>query len=64
MNLPLSKNMPPSIQRLWKLTQESAVRFDTLVEQLQALTQSVQKTNFARLDMDDPQALLPQASRP
>lgn len=38
---------------LVKLTQESAVRFDTLVEQLQALTQSVQKTNFARLDMDE-----------
>mgnify|MGYP001205266048 CR=1 FL=1 len=35
------------------LTQESAVHFDTLVEQLQSLTKSVEKTNFARLDTDE-----------
>lgn len=35
------------------LTQKSAVHFDTLVEQLQSLTQSVEKTNFARLDTDE-----------
>ena len=36
-----------------KITQESAAKFETIVLDVQSLTQSVQKTNFDRLESDE-----------